>query len=151
VAVTLMIAPEGLSAQQPGAQEAVGAARALLSALSEGDVPRLRALSTPDARFIAVADSGPPNVSDLDSMVRLLEGGTRFVERMWDEDVRVAGRVAQVWAPYDLYRDGAWSHCGFDAFHLVREEGRWRVAAITYTVGQPPSCGSHPEGPPPLP
>ena len=57
-------------------------------------------------------------------------------------------RVAQVWMPYDLYIGTAWSHCGVDTFTLMKREGRWRVAALVYTIEQPPACSRHPMGPP---
>ena len=54
--------------------------------------------------------------------------------------------VAMVWMPYDLYVNGAWSHCGADVFTLVKSAGRWRIASMAwsarYTVAMPPrpSC-----------
>ncbi len=57
-------------------------------------------------------------------------------------------RVAQVWMPYDLYLGDKWSHCGVDTFTLMKSEGRWRVAALVYTIEQPPACRPHPAGPP---
>jgi hypothetical protein len=50
--------------------------------------------------------------------------------------------------PYDLYRGDAWSHCGVDTFTLMKSEGHWRVAALIYTIEQPPACRKHPAGPP---
>ena len=61
---------------------------------------------------------------------------------------RVQDRVAQVWMPYDLYIANVWSHCGVDTFTLMKSEGRWRVAALIYTIEQPPACNRHPAGPP---
>jgi len=70
-------------------------------------------------------------------------------ERGWNPEVRVNGGVAMVWYPYDLYRDGKWSHCGVDIFTLVRHQGRWRIAAMAWSAEQPPACEKHPAGPPP--
>lgn len=70
------------------------------------------------------------------------------LERGWDPDVRVTGPVAVVWYPYDLYIDGAWSHCGVNVFNLVLHGGSWKIASITYSVELPPGCAPHPEGPP---
>jgi hypothetical protein len=71
-----------------------------------------------------------------------------FTERGFDPTARVQDRVAQVWVPYDLYIGDKWSHCGVDAFTLIKSEGRWRVAALIYTIEQPPACRKHPAGPP---
>ncbi|MEX0891790.1 MAG: hypothetical protein WEB88_06425 [Gemmatimonadota bacterium] len=72
-----------------------------------------------------------------------------IVERGFDPTVRVSGPVASVWLPYDLYIDGAWSHCGVDTFTMVRVDGAWRIASLAWTVEQPPQCRRHPDGPPP--
>ena len=53
-----------------------------------------------------------------------------------------------VWLPYDLYVDGEWSHCGVDTFTLVHTEAGWRIASMAWSVGQPPACQPHPDGPP---
>ncbi len=71
-----------------------------------------------------------------------------FTERGFDPTARVQDRVAIVWMPYDLYIGTRWSHCGVDVFSLMKKDGRWRVAAIIYTVEQPPACRMHPKGPP---
>jgi hypothetical protein len=71
-----------------------------------------------------------------------------FTERGFDATARVQDRAAQVWMPYDLYVGDAWSHCGVDTFTLMKVEGRWRVAALIYTIEQPPACRKHPAGPP---
>jgi hypothetical protein len=63
--------------------------------------------------------------------------------------VRVNGPLAMVWYPYDLYRDGKWSHCGVDALTLIKHEGRWRIATFAFSTEQPPVCEKHPDGPPP--
>lgn len=75
-------------------------------------------------------------------------GPSTFTERGFDATARVQDRVAQVWMPYDLYLGDKWSHCGVDVFLLMKSEGRWRVAALIYTVEQPPACRKHPAGPP---
>ena len=61
---------------------------------------------------------------------------------------RVNGPVATVWYPYDLYVDGQWSHCGVDVFTLIRTDGQWRIATMSWSAVQPPACEKHPDGPP---
>lgn len=75
-------------------------------------------------------------------------GPSTFTERGFDPTVRVQDRLAQVWMPYDLYIGDKWSHCGVDAFTMMKSEGHWRVASLIYTIEQPPACRKHPAGPP---
>lgn len=79
---------------------------------------------------------------------RAREPAEDFVERGFDPEVRVQGPLAMVWLPYDFYVDGEWSHCGVDAFILVRRPEGWRIASLAWTAEQPPACRPHPDGPP---
>lgn len=54
--------------------------------------------------------------------------------------VHVSGDLATVWAEYQVRRDTTVTHCGFDAFHLVRREGRWKLLNISDTFQQT-GCG----------
>ena len=66
-------------------------------------------------------------------------------ERMWSPEVRVHGLIATVWTPYDFWIDGKFSHCGIDAFDLVKTEEGWKLAGGTYTVES--KCEPSPLGP----
>lgn len=79
---------------------------------------------------------------------RAMAGGGKYTERGFRAEVHVSGPLAVVWLPYDFYRDGKWSHCGVDAFTLLKSGGRWRIATLVWSVEQPPACERHPDGPP---
>jgi hypothetical protein len=55
------------------------------------------------------------------------------------------GRIATVWAPYDFWIDGKFSHCGVDAFDLIKTDKGWRIAGGAYTVEL--KCEPSPLGP----
>ena len=55
--------------------------------------------------------------------------------------VHVSGDLATVWAEYQVRRDTTVTHCGFDAFHLARRDGRWKLLNISDTY-QPTGCGA---------
>lgn len=82
------------------------------------------------------------------AQIRAQLPGKRITERGYRSEVRIAGPMAVVWLPYDLYLDGNWSHCGVDTFTLLKVKGIWKIAFLAYTVEQPPACASHPDGPP---
>lgn len=128
----------------------IAVADSLLAALSRGDRATI-ALLTLDSAVVGGAGerNGVERLSlrswrfDTDRMSR-----SELSERGFDATATVQDRVAQVWMPYDLYIGGKWSHCGVDVFTLMKGEGRWRVAALIYTIEQPPACRRHPAGPP---
>ena len=128
----------------------IAVADSLLAALSSGDRATLGRL-TLDSSVV-----GGAGVRDGVERFSLRTWGlytasassATFTERGFDATARVQDRVAVVWMPYDLYRGDTWSHCGVDTFTLMKSEGRWRVAALIYTIEQPPACRKHPAGPP---
>ena len=72
----------------------------------------------------------------------------RMTERGFAPTLLVSGPLAVVWMPYDRYIDGAWSHCGVDAFTMYKVAGRWQIATLAWSVEQPPACAKHPAGAP---
>ena len=59
-------------------------------------------------------------------------------QEMWDERIydlrtQVDGPMATVWAPYKFYLGEKFSHCGVNAFVLVKTENGWKIAGITDT------------------
>jgi len=129
---------------------AIAVADSVLAALTSGDNAAL-ARFTIDSSVVGGAGlrDGVERVSLRTwSLYINRTGPSTFTERGFEATARVQGRVAQVWMPYDLYVGDKWSHCGVDAFTLMKTEGRWRVAALVYTIEQPPACRKHPAGPP---
>ncbi len=60
-------------------------------------------------------------------------GPERYEERLTDPAVEVDGDIAMVWSPYVFLIDGKVHHCGVDHFDLVRENGGWKVANVTWS------------------
>ena len=148
--ITLICAP-ALHAQSADddTRAAIAVTDSVLAALSSGDNVTLKRL-TLDSAIVGGAGvrNGVERMS-LTSWARFTSRpGSDFTERGFGATARVQDRVAQVWVPYDLYRGKEWSHCGVDAFTLLKNEGRWRVASLIFTMEQPPACRKHPAGPP---
>lgn len=130
---------------------AIAVADSVLAALTSGD-------SKPLARLIL--DSAVVGGAGLQNGVERMSfrtwghfinrtGPSTFTERGFGATVHVQDRMAHVWMPYDLHVGKNWSHCGVDAFTLMKQAGRWRVASLIDTIEQPPVCRKHPAGPPP--
>ena len=56
-----------------------------------------------------------------------------------DPVVRVDGDIALVWGSYQFKVGGKVSHCGYDSFHMLKENGVWRLEGGVYTV-RPAGC-----------
>lgn len=130
---------------------ALAVADAALAAITAGDMAAFTDLMLPEAVvFPTVTRDGLTQYRvRTRAEQRAAPTTVTVTERGWNPDVRVNGPLAMVWYPYDLYRDGRWSHCGVDLFTLIRHEGRWRIATMAWSAEQPPVCETHPNGPPP--
>lgn len=54
-------------------------------------------------------------------------------ERIRFDVVRIDGSLAIVWAPYEFYYKGKYSHKGVDSFQLVRVNGVWKIQYLIDT------------------
>jgi len=57
-------------------------------------------------------------------------------EPIWNEKVQIDDDLASVWVDYAFYRGkegDQFSHCGVDAFHLVRLDGIWKIFHLVDT------------------
>jgi hypothetical protein len=144
-----LLVPHAAQAQGSDTVAALAVVQRLFDALGRRDTVALRTLLIPGAQFVSVRTGGGPQATRVTTdreILRSLGMGTeRMVERSWSPLVNVHGPLATVWAPYDFHVDGRRTHCGVDAFALVRGPDGWRIASITYTV-EPTGCPESPLG-----
>jgi len=110
----------------------------LFNGIESQDTVLLAQLLDAGAQLVSVREvDGAPRWTrrtKVDFLTGIATNDVTMIERMWDPEVRIDGDVATLWAPYDFHIDGEFSHCGYDGFHLTRQEGRWIISTITYTV-----------------
>jgi len=119
--------------------------------MEAGDADMIREVVFPEGQFfrVRVAEDGSQfSTSSIQDLIDTVsDPDTDFLERIWDAEVRIHGSLATVWAPYDFYRDGEFSHCGIDAFNMLKTDEGWKLANAAYTV-EPTGCAPSPLGPP---
>ncbi len=122
-----------------------------MAAINSGDMVALSNVMTDSGQVYAARDRDGVPVFIMRTAASQRAAGRRppIIERGFDADVRIAGTIASVWLPYDLWANGKWSHCGIDQFTLVQVGTAWRIANLTYSIEQPPVCRLHPDGAPP--
>jgi hypothetical protein len=121
---------------------------AALDAITRGDMIAFTDLMVDEATTFRVAAGRPGYGVRTRAETRTRSQPQMVTERGFDATVHVSGPLAVVWLPYDLYRDGAWSHCGVDTFILVQTESGWKIASMAWSIEQPPACRPHPAGAP---
>jgi hypothetical protein len=130
-------------------QQIVVIVERLFSGIETRDTTLLAELLDSNAQLVSAreAEGGPrwTRRTKIDFLTGIAGSDAGMVERMWDPEVRIDGDIATLWAPYDFHIAGEFSHCGYDAFQLMRRDGRWQITAIAYTVrtsgceGAPPT------------
>lgn len=109
----------------------------MLDAIEQGDTTAFRALFMPNAMIYTVREKNGEVVSTSRSpFTDTFRADTKIKERMKDRgvEVQVHDNIAQVWAPYDLWVNSTFSHCGIDVFTLIKTALGWRIAALSYTI-----------------
>ena len=148
--VLAIVVPRSSSAQS-AKDSVVATVNEFFRAMTARDSAAARRVMTADGIFYAVrarGDSTVINRSTNESFaVTIATTRDTYLERMWEPTVLVHGPIAVVWTPYDFHRSGQFSHCGIDAFSLVRSGTGWKIATITYTV-EPTGCTPSPLGAP---
>lgn len=56
-----------------------------------------------------------------------------YDERITFDTIKIDSTLATVWAPYKFYVGDTFSHCGVDAFQLVKLGGDWKIQYIIDT------------------
>lgn len=133
-------------------RDVIAAVQRLFDAMASCDATGARAVLSAEGRLFrlvpAATDSGGlRSTTHADFATSLETCPRRLLERMWAPQVRVHKGIASLWAPYDFWLDGAFSHCGIDSFDLARTDDGWKVTGGIYTVERE-GCAPSPLGPP---
>jgi hypothetical protein len=121
-----------------------------LDSLAERDSSMAREILLSDGQYYRVREDSDnldiKRKTHLDFIEDLSNTEDAYHERIWEPTVMVHGRIAVVWAQYDFHANGEFSHCGVDAFTLIKTQDGWKIAGTVYTV-EPEGCDPSPLGP----
>lgn len=135
-----------------GAQEATNGPAAtvdrLFAAVAAHDTQTVRGSFVPDAMLFGIKGDGTPYAIPFERWVKAIDQSKdSWLERTWNPNVLLHDSVAAVWAEYDFYLNGKFSHCGIDSFNLLKTSEGWKIAAISDTE-EKSGCAPSPLGPP---
>lgn len=145
----LTLLPFGLYPADAAEDNAIlGVVQRVFDGMAAHDGAMIRNAMTADARLTSLRGDQPGATIPVEQFAHGVEGSqSRLLERMWAPKVMVRGRLASVWAVYDFHRDGKFTHCGIDAFLLVKTAEGWKISSIAYTA-ETEGCAPSPLGPP---
>lgn len=136
--------PDAAVTAAPDQTEILEDIDAFFLAFAAGDADAVEALLTPDAITVALHPedaSQPPRRGRAEALIAAMRGDDfpHIVEPYWSPTVLQRGPLAVVWAPYEVSVNGEFAHCGIDVFSMSREDGVWKIDAISWTA-EPSAC-----------
>lgn len=133
-------------------QEAAAVADKLFEGLRTKNFEAIRAVFLPNGQLTALdkprSGQGFSTMRNFsaDAFAKMISEAKagEFIEKMPEKQVRIYGDAAVVTGRYTFHVGDKLSHCGANAFHLVKTEGGWRIANATSTI-EPAGCDTKPQ------
>lgn len=150
VALALVLPAKVVHSQADERKNVLAVADSALAAVSRKDFIAFTDLMLDSAVTFAAGEVAGKIQTQFQTRAQQRAGGPPgvFTERGFKPDVQISGPLATVWMRYDFYTNGQWSHCGVDAFTLLKTDSGWKIATLAFSIEQPPACEKHPAGPP---
>jgi len=112
----------------------------LFIAMQKGDSSLARSVFTAEVTLASISrdKSGSVNLereNSIDDFIKAI--GTPhqkiWYEEIWNLKIEIDLDLAQAWCDYAFYLDNTFSHCGADAFHLVKTVDGWKIFHLADT------------------
>ncbi len=149
IAIFMALVPPSSTQSSTDREAVLETVQIFFDTMTARDVEGARKVMVAEGRFYAMdmrkPKSDPQSFSNEEYFARLQKSQYTSRERIWNPEVRVRGLIATVWAPYDFWVDGKYSHCGVDAFDLIKTEDGWKIAGGAFTMEA--KCEPSPLGP----
>lgn len=104
---------------------------------SDADIIKKVFVEAPDMYTVAKNKEGKTILRKGDFENFLKSVGTphekMYDEPIWNTEVKIDGDLAYVWTDYAFYLGKDFSHCGVDAFSLVKQDNQWKIFHLTDT------------------
>jgi hypothetical protein len=135
---------QGFAQKADDAKDALAVVNKLFDMMAAHNPAEIVALHTPEAQLVAIMKNREGKSVNRTFKAEAFsknfaEKKAEILENMYAPKVEVFGDFAQIWGRYVFYVNGSISHCGVNAFHLVRTEAGWRIAGASSSM-EPQGC-----------
>jgi len=135
IAALLALGVMPVHAQDSERSAVLATVQKVFDAMRTRDTALLRQAFDTSARLAGVSMRGTPAVrltapSAFGAAIASAPAGDVWNERIYDPEVRIDGDLAQVWAYYTFHRNKTFSHCGVDAFMLLKVGETWKITQL---------------------
>jgi len=148
-ALALLVMPVAVRAQAVAPADSAAVVKTLetmFEALRNKNADGVRATFHESARFTllrpAADGSTRVNVMSAEQFITAVTNpnGNGVDEPIRNVRVMIDGPLASAWAEYQVRVAGKVSHCGYDAFHLVKVDTAWKILNVSDSF-RPQGCG----------
>lgn len=128
-----------VSAQTQDEKDALGVVNKLFEMMAAHNPAEIVALHTPEAQLVAVMKNREGKTVSRNFTAEAFsknfaEKRGEIKEDMYDPKTEVHGNLALVWGRYVFFVNGKLSHCGVNAFHLVKTDAGWKIAGASSSM-----------------
>lgn len=141
ISVTIIFLLSSSSSQyvyaQEDQEEVLEVVQQFFQALEENDSSAFRKIFLSDAYYYYVLENQDPVRIGSRSPFNFSSDKDRIItERFRDKavDIKIHRSIAMVWGAYDLWINNKFSHCGIDAFTLLKTKDGWKISSLSYSI-----------------
>lgn len=121
----------------PAHDSVLAVVKRLFDGMRTRDTALIRSTFAPGALLGGVpSGTRPVRFTTIDAFVGSIGSaapGAVYDEQIYDPEIRIDGGLATVWTFYTFSVGEKLSHCGMDAFQMVRTSGGWKITALADT------------------
>ena len=144
ITFTLLVSLSALAQAKDDAKDALAVVNNLFDMMAAHKPAEIIALHTPESQLVAIMKNkeGKSVTRSFTAEAfskNFAERRAELKEDMYAPETKVFGDLALVWGRYVFFVNGKISHCGVNAFHLVRTDAGWKIAGASSTM-EPQGC-----------
>lgn len=141
---TLAISIPAFAQKTDDSKDALSVVNKLFEMMAAHKPAEIVALHTAEAQLVAVMKNREGKSANLTFTAaafskNFAEKRAELKEDMYAPKVEIYGDLALVWGRYVFFVDGKISHCGVNAFHLVRTDAGWKIGGASSSM-EPQGC-----------
>ena len=139
-----LVTASPLSAQAPAApvrDSIMAPIRRMFDGMRAHDSAAVRSAFVPGAQFSRPPAPGRPHrYTTVDQFVAAVgRPGAPWDEQIFDPEIREDGGMATVWTFFTFSLGDRFSHCGVNAFQVVRTDEGWKISGLADS-NRPTGC-----------
>lgn len=98
----------------------------IMQSVMATDVTMQTASTNKEGKHIVSTGNG----QDLLNAISNIPADQKWEEKILGYNVQIDGNLAHVWTPYEFWLNGAFSHCGANAFTIAKTDAGWKIINV---------------------